>query len=80
VTSEGHAPGPPQAVLGCLLQRPRTHHCRAGIVTAQRLRDVAAAEATVAPPTLAFLQAALPAAPALVLGFVFLEGRSLVRP
>ncbi len=45
----------------------------------QQLRDVAAAEASVSPPTLAFLQAALPAVPALVLGFVCLEGRSLVR-
>ena len=51
----------------------------AGIVTVQQLRDMAAAEASIAPPTLAFLQAALPAVPALVLGFVFLEGRSLVR-
>ena len=51
----------------------------AGIVTAQRLRDIAAAEAGIAPPTLAFLQTALPAAPALILGFLCLEGRSLVR-
>ena len=53
-------------------------HPLPGIVTVQQLRDVTAAEAKVAPSTLAFLQAALPAAPSLVLGFVFLEGRSLV--
>ena len=44
-----------------------------------RIGEVVAAEGSLSLPTSAFLEAALPAVPALLLGFVFLEGRELVR-
>ena len=45
----------------------------------ERVGEVAAAEASLSQPSSAFLAAALPAVPALLLGFIFLEGRELVR-
>lgn len=48
-------------------------------MSAERVGEVAAAEASLSQPTSAFLAAALPAVPALLLGFIFLEGKELVR-
>ena len=59
--------------------RPNVALCLAGWFSVDLVRDVAASEDSVSAAQRAFYSAALPALPALLLGFLCLEGRHLVR-
>lgn len=58
--------------------RPVSASCPAGWLSLDLVKEVAASEDSVSAAQRAFYNAALPALPALLLGFVSLEGRHLV--
>lgn len=59
--------------------RPDVALCLAGWLSVDQVKDIAASEDSVSAAQRAFYSAALPALPALLLGFLCLEGRHLVR-